>query len=441
MSATARFDRPQAPRTADPPLAATVADTDRPALIFTGVVMFSGILLQRFAIPFGEQFISVCGPIGLAAAGWAMLAGGVTLHPARFAALLLMVVLAALGTALALAAAPDLLPPISWTSAAHFFGLTAFGALGFARPVDESRFFAVIQSALTLCAAMALAQFAAQFVLGSDFPGLFTFAGVVPETFLIPGYNTTIPAGAGSLLKANGLTLVEPSVLSQMAALGLMIEIATFRRPSRLVLFPLALVASASGTGWIVLAVFLARIAVGKRGGILVALATATAAGLALGTMAILLPDVFEAFAERFDEVRRIGTSGHLRFVTPWWLLEWAMEATPWAPFLGLGPGVAEKLPVPWDNAANVPAKLIIEYGVPAFLAYLALYLVATRTPRQSLLLPALLVLVLFAGGYQQFPAVLFPALLLVAVAKLRPAGDAAETMSDPDTPPARTRA
>ena len=391
------------------------------AIAFTMAVMLSAVLLQRFAIPIGDQSLSIVGPIGMAAAGWALLSGGLVLDPRRFALLLALVALAALSTAFAIAVAPPMLPPASWTSAAHFLGLTAFAAFGFARPVSEMRFFGAIQSVLTLCAGLGLTQFAAQFVLGPGFPGLFTFAGVLPESILVPGYNTVIPTGAGGMFKSNGLTLVEPSVLAQYMALGLIIEIAVFRRPSRLILFPVGLVASLSGTGWVVLAVFLLRVAVGQRNGVLLAGATALALGLALGVLALILPDAFASFAERADEIRRIGTSGHSRFVTPWWLLDWAMDRTAWAPFLGLGPSTAERLPVTYENTANVPVKLAIEYGFPAVLVYVSLYLVAERSPRQALLMPALLFLVLFAGGYQQFPPVLFPALLIAAVARLRP--------------------
>ncbi|WP_338663299.1 hypothetical protein VQH23_24600 [Pararoseomonas sp. SCSIO 73927] len=407
------------------------------AATFTAILMLSAILLQRFAIPVGDQFISLVGPLGLAAAGWAMLAGGLVLDPRRFAIFLLLVFVAAVSTAFAVAASPPMLPPVSWTSVAHFLGLTAFATLGFARALPERRFFGIIQSALTLCAGLGLAQFAAQFVLGQGMPGLFTFAGVLPDAILVPGYNTVIPASdGGALLKSNGLTLVEPSVFAQYMALGLIIEIAVFRRLSHLLLFPVALVASVSGTGWIVLGVFLLRVALGQRNGLLLAGATALVLGLALGILAFALPDVFAAFAERADEFRRIGTSGHARFVTPYWLLDFAMERTSWAPFLGLGASTAERLPVTYENTANVPVKLAIEYGFPAVAIYLALYLVAERTPRQSLLLPALLFLVLFAGGYQQFPPVLFPVLLIAAVARLRPAEKGAVEMEGEGTNP-----
>ncbi len=58
---------------------------------------------------------------------------------------------------------------------------------------------------------------------------------------------------------------------------------------------------------------------------------------------------------------------------------------------------------------------------MPGLAAYMALFLAADRTPRQSALLAPALMLFLFTGTYAQFPPILFPILLITSVARLRP--------------------
>ena len=394
-----------------------VAAAESGAIRFTVLILMTAILLQRFAVPLGDQFMSVVGPLGLLYAAIGLARGHLTLDPGRFAAFLAFCVLAALGSTYALAVKAPWMPEVSWTSLLHFLVLTSFAAFAFRTPVPEERFFAAVQSCLAFVAAAGLIQFVAQFA-GL---GLFTFAGLLPDAILLPGYNTAIPLDFAGLFKSNGFFLVEPSVFSQMMAIALIIEVLYFRRTRYLVLFPAGLVASVSGTGWVVLIAFLlqAVLAMGLQG-IVIATATVIAGGAALGGLAYALPEVFEGLIGRTDEFNPMGTSGHERFVTPWWLLDFAYGEAPYAAFTGLGAGTAERLPVTYGFAMNVPVKLMIEYGVPALILYVSLFLIARRTRRQTALVLPVLALMLFTGGYQQFPPVLFPALLLVAVARLR---------------------
>lgn len=407
-----------------PDSAAAVADSaEAGAVRFAVRILLAAIVLQRFALPLGDQYMSLVGPLGLLFAGIAAARGHLTLAPARLAIFLGFCCLATSGTAIALAVKAPFMPEVSWTSLAHFLVLTGFATFEFRAAVSERRFFLAVQSCLAFAALAGIAQFVAQFA-GA---GLFGFQGLLPDVLLLPGYNTVIPLEGTWLFKSNGFFMVEPSVFSQFMAIALIIEILYFRRTRYLVLFPAALVCSVSGTGWIVIGAFLAHAVIGMGfQGIAVALGTVVVGGAALGGLAFSLPDVFEALASRTDEFSRIGTSGHERFVTPWWLLQFAYSEAPYAAFVGLGAGTAERLPVTYGFAMNVPVKLMIEYGVPAMILYVALFFAARRTRRQQALLLPVLALMMFTGGYQQFPPVLFPALLLVAVARLRPDDEAA---------------
>ena len=115
------------------------------------------------------------------------------------------------------------------------------------------------------------------------------------------------------------------------------------------------------------------------------------------------------------------STSGHLRFITPYWTLADTLGRDPVALLLGIGAGVSERLSLPYDYNVNTPVKVLLDYGLPALVAYLLLFVLGRKSPVQGALVLPGLVLFLFTGGYQQFPPVLFPVLLLLCVARLRP--------------------
>ena len=376
-------------------------------------------MLQRFGLPLGGQGFSAVGPIGLALAGIALLRGTLVLDRLRSAVFLGVVSLALLGAAWHAISPGAFDAGPSTKSLVQFLTLTAFATLSFAAPVDERAFFGCVNRLLGIVAVAGLLQFIAQF----GGLRLFAFTGFVPDQWLIEsGYNLAIPTGIGDVLKSNGFFLVEPSVFSQFMALGLIIEVLVFRRPLQLALFVGGLLFSFSGTGWIVLASFLAfgGLRLGPRGVRLVALSACmlAAAGAAL---LLLAPDFAGAFQSRLGEISQPGTSGHMRFVTPFWFMADVLAREPSTLFAGIGAGVSEKMSFPYAFDVNTPVKVFVEYGAPLLLAYLALFALARRTPNQAALFVPCMLLFLFTGGYQQFPPILFPVLLLVAVARLKP--------------------
>ena len=393
--------------------------TQRACLRFTLLLLGACLFLQRFGLPLGDQSLSIVGPVGLGLAGYELLRGNLLLNRTRSAVFMGLVGLALLG-----AAWHDMGPGAfdagpSEKSLIQFLLLTAFATLSFAVPVDERAFFGCVNRLLGIVAAAGLLQFAAQFA-GLR---LFAFADFLPDRWLIEsGYNLAIPTGIGDVLKSNGFFLVEPSVFSQFMALGLIIEVLNFRRPLQLALFVGGLLLSFSGTGWIVLASFLAfgGLRLGPRGVRLIALAASVlaAAGVAL---LLLAPDFAGAFQSRLGEISQPGTSGHMRFVTPFWFINDVLAREPSALFTGIGAGVSEKMSFPYAFTVNTPIKVFAEYGAPLLLAYLALFALARRTLNQAALFVPCMLLFLFTGGYQQFPPILFPVLLFVAVARLKP--------------------
>ena len=148
-------------------------------------------------------------------------------------------------------------------------------------------------------AAAGVLQFAAQFV-GL---GLFSFEGIVPSSILFEkGYNLRIPiTGSGPLLKSNGFFLVEPSIFSQFMAVALAIEVVSVKRVPLLCLFAAGFMLSFSGTGWLVLAGFVAAATAGMGArGVVLACATLATLALAAGATYVFAPDLFLAFAGLF---------------------------------------------------------------------------------------------------------------------------------------------
>jgi len=392
---------------------------ERRILQFTAVILVSSLFLQRFGLPVPAKGISIVGPIGLAAAAVALAQGTLALNRARLIAFLLLTGWAVLGMLWQQTHANSFDTLLNLNSLMQFLLLTSFATLSFAEPVNEARFFRQVNFYLALIAAAGLVQFVAQFA-GLR---LFQFTGLLPTSILYEsGYNLEIPVGFAGLYKANGFFLVEPSVFSQTMAVALIIEMLYFKRLRLVCLFAAGLILSFSGTGWIVLATFVvsATFSLGTRG-LVVAGATLLLVAFAVGVALLAAPEVAAVFGQRLQEFSQVGTSGQMRFITPFWLLQDVLARVPSAALLGIGSGASEHLTLPYAYDVNTPIKVALEYGVPALVFYVLLFVLGPKSPIQRALVLPGLVLFLFAGGYQQFPPVLFLVLLLLSTAWLRP--------------------
>lgn len=402
-----------------PQRVAKAADPQRQALLLSGIILFASLFLQRFGIPFGVKPLNVVGPLGLGVAVYGLIRGTLAFQTTRLVTFLVLTALLLAGMIHQVTSPNGIAGPPIINSLLQFLLLTSFATLTFAAPVDEARFFRQVTGFLAIIAVAGLLQFAAQFVGIS----IFAFSDFLPASMLFEtGYNLKIGTGVGLTLKSNGFFLVEPSVFSQIMALALIIEILAFRRIGYLVLSMAGLVLSLSGTGWIVLASFILAtgVGMGKRG-LVIAFGTLLIITVAMILVVFLAPDIAAAFAERFDETARPGTSGFVRFVTPFWVLGDIMERDPVAAFLGIGAGVSERLTLPYEYTVNTPVKVAVEFGFPALVAYVLLFVSGRKSAIQGALVVPATVLILFGGGYQQFPPVLFLILLLIGVARLSP--------------------
>ena len=397
----------------------TVADAQAGALRFTAAILFAALILQRFGLPLGGKAFSLVGPIGLGLAAWGVLGGTLAFDRGRLAAYCALAACAVLGLAWhALSPAGFGGSGANLQSLAQFLLLTSFACLTFAEPVDERRFFREVNRWFAIIAAAGVLQFVLQFV-GVR---IFSFTGIVPGVLLFEfGYNLVIPTGIGDTLKSNGFFLIEPSVFSQVMALALIIEVVAFRRVAFLCLCVAGLLTSFAGTGWIVLGSFVAAAGLGLGWrGLAIATGLVLVVAVLFGVVSTFAPDVYGAFAQRLDEISRPGTSGHRRFITPFWLLDDTLTSTPSAALLGLGSGVSERLTMPYAYDVNTPIKIELDYGFPALLAYVLLFVLGRKSPVQGAILVPAAVMFFITGSYTQFPPMLFLVLLLTSVARLR---------------------
>jgi hypothetical protein len=243
-------------------------------------------------------------------------------------------------------------------------------------PDQYKRMLDSFQFLMLIISSIAIAQFPAQFVV--DGKKLIMFYGIFPESILPlpmifnPGYNSPNTIGivtvAGhSLIKSNGIFLGEPSQMSQLAALSILIEVMEFRRPRYLIVFTLGLLFAYSGTGISILLLSLPLATLVNRRAQLPALLVGLLGFGLLETGIIHL----SAFTSRVGEFENTQASGFIRFVSPFWLAADYFNTATLSEFLfGNGPGgPGFTARVSYSAGGGTWFKLLYEYGlVTAFL-------------------------------------------------------------------------
>jgi hypothetical protein len=286
------------------------------------------------------------------------------------------------------------------------------------RPSSSDRYIKTLQGCqflLLIIACLAILQFLAQFVLSGV--NIIMFFGIIPDVFLQnisyfhgpnAEVNTIIPIPGTSLIRSNGIFLSEPSALSGMAALGILIEVLEFRRPRYLILLVLGLLLSYSGTGITVLLVTLPLTALVHARAQLPALLIAF---FALGLLGTGIIDA-SVFSSRIGEFQDIHASGFGRFISPFWTLAdyFNFGSLP-AWIYGNGPAALKTFnPLAYHSGGGDPLayyssgggtwfKLLYEYGLIGFIVFtcfLATCFRGSRCPKP--LIAALIYYYVFPG-------------------------------------------
>lgn len=403
------------------PIAATpnATSTER----FVGIILLTCVFLQRFGVRVAvDTYIPLATPIVVLTAIWQLHTGALLLNARRAMLFFALMVCAVVSTSLSLIVniSPGITGMTSYQSLAYGLLVTSFAALSFAEPMREERFYKLILACLTVVAVAGILEFVAQFfgVLA------FSFKDVVPDWLLMEDkFGTFQPVEFGSdIFRGNGFFLLEPSFMGQFMALAIMIEMTGDRRPLRLLLYVTGILTAVSGTGMVILAAFVVTMAVttGKRA-IVPLLLVAISIAVIFIVLQMVLPEITERFVARSGEANEVGSSGNVRFIATFYILEDVFGYAPWSILTGVGPGIADHLPVTYDYAANTITKWVVDYGIIGFVLYMTMILSAQRNHRQNLLLVPLLVMLLLTAQNQQFSIVVFPVLLIITVARFKP--------------------
>lgn len=232
-------------------------------------------------------------------------------------------------------------------------------------------------TSILVISAIAIVQILAQLLLGWTFVDY--WLTLVPHSLTVQGYQEPYPIYYGaSLIRSDGLFPLEPSFCSQLAGLGILIQLVLGERRRRILIFALAMVTTVSGTGLLLLAAGLATQMV-RRGPRWSARVLAVAA-IAIGVAALTPPG--QAAIGRITEFNSRESSGNGRFIAPYQRMYDQLGGGLQDVFVGTGPGSADRQAKEIIAETNQPAiapvvpKLVIEYGVLAALIFIIALLV-----------------------------------------------------------------
>jgi hypothetical protein len=359
-------------------------------------LLICALFLQRFSLSFGNSLMS----LDIVPAAFIFLhqfASGRLLIQYDRMLWFLAVVLAAT-CALLLNFRSAMLP-------SYCLFIVVYSLFTLSRPSTVARYRSTLQAfqfLLMILSLLAVGQFLAQFVI--DGRELVRFFGVVPDFLFAAAnmdrLNTIIPITAGSsLIKSNGLFLGEPSTLSQLAALAILIEVLEFRRPGYLLLFTVGLLLAYSGTGLLLVLAFVPLAAIGHGRAQLPALLVSL---LAVGLFATGIIDL-SAFLSRVGEFEDTQASGFQRFVSPFWMVAEHFDTASLPVLLrGNGPGTMDGFAPRAFYVAfgGTWFKLLYEYGLIGSLVFVCFLASCFRRSRCSkVVIAALICYYLFLGG------------------------------------------
>ena len=268
----------------------------------------------------------------------------------------------------------------------------------------------------TIVAGLAVFQFLIQ-VAGWHYSDL--VGSWIPPDFVMKNFNTSYPVQYGSTLyKSNAFIGLEPSFTSQFLALGLVVSVLRSARWWRMLLFVLALLSTVSGTGVLLLGAALLLLAVHKG----LRFTVTAAAVVSLVVLGLSFTPAAEIFAQRATEASDSGSSGNLRFVTPYQRMYHLMADDPVSAVVGNGPGWSDRDAATYLARAHQPLnyalvpKLFLEYGLIGGFAFLVFLVTAfVRGSPSFVLSGSVIVFYVVLSSSLLSPVVGYLALLLLS--------------------------
>lgn len=330
--------------------------------------IIAATLLSKLAVPpFGKQGIGIALPVLLAVTLLGCVTQQFRIATARFAFGAL--VLGLLGITQVLKNDLFFLSSLVLLAALHAPLLLQLRE----PPVEIDRVVRFFLAICTLCACCSIVQFALQTIV--DAKWLFPLDNLVPQQFQIQNYNKQAPLEYGStVMRANGLFMMEPSYLSQLLAVAIVTELVTHNRWWQLLLYAVAMLVSYSGTGFMVLALCVPVVVIGQRRWGLIALAIIAGVLIAVLAQSFGKYLYLDTFTSRVGEFNSTGSSGFARFVGGFYLFEQFLWDYPLRALLGVGAGMfKEYAPLAHFPVAEMPLfKMVMEFGIFGAALYFA---------------------------------------------------------------------
>lgn len=361
--------------------------------------------LSKFTVPpLGEQGIDLSLLFLLAALLVGSVGGCVRFEPRRLA--LYVILMGTLGVMQMLQ--PDL---FSYSSMLLLVALHLPYVFSVPQADDGGRIVKFFLATVTIFACCGMAQFGLQSVVNARY--LFPIENFVPGAFIVQHFNKQAALAYGSeVYRANGVFLLEPSFFSQVLAVGIVAELCTLARVTRLALFSTALIVSYSGTGMLVLAVCLpVYLVTRRRWGLLLF-------GASVLVLMVSLQEHLHAIRllSRISELGSANSSGFARFVGGFVLFDQFLWSDPWRTLFGYGAGAFSTYAAHAHYAVAEMAlfKIVFEFGLIGALGYFGFLfccLLSSRAP--PLLTLAVGITYLLNGMYTPFAHGLALGLLL----------------------------
>jgi hypothetical protein len=334
-------------------------------------------LLSKFGVPgFASVGISIALPMIAASLALGTLSNYVRIEPRRCAFFCIM--LATLLLPQLLQAGLFSVTSLLMLTAVHLpYVLVVTG--GHERVQQVLRFFLHIATLLACCA---VAQYFLQSFI--DPAMLFPIDNLVPDAFVVQGFNGqgTIHYGS-TLLRANGVFMLEPSFLTQFLAVAIVAEAIQTKRLLRLALYGMGIIVAHAGTGIMILMVCLPlEIVVHRRWQL-----------LALGIVGLIVLLAFgdalqlDMITNRANEFSDPNSSGFARFVGGFYMFEQMLWPEPARALFGYGAGAfTDYAHLFYGEVSDMPlTKMLFEYGIVGasiYFAFIASCLFSSPLPK-----------------------------------------------------------
>lgn len=243
------------------------------------------------------------------------------------------------------------------------------------RPSTPDQYKSTLQSfqlLVFIVCCLAIVQSLAHFIVNPS--KLVMFFGIVPGHLLnSPG--SAVEIGA----KSNGIFLTEASTMSQIAALGIIVEVLEFYRPRYLFVLTLAFLVAYSGTGLSMLLLGLPLAALVNPRAQPPAIVTTL---IAIGLFATGFIDL-SMFTSRIGEFQDPQASGFMRYVSSLWMAaDYFDTASLQELMFGKGPGYGAVRAAFYATTSQAWFKLFLEYGALGTFVYAYFFISCFRRSR-----------------------------------------------------------